>query len=100
MKLQRLIALVALCAVVGLSAGPAASAATPYNIEVILSLTGTYAFVGNADAAGFKVFENLANAHGGLRSQPIHFNVHDDQSSPQTAVQLSQQLVSEHPAVV
>jgi branched-chain amino acid transport system substrate-binding protein len=99
MKLQRLIALVALCAVVALSAGPASSA-TPYNIEVILSLTGTYAFVGNADAAGFKVFENLANAHGGLRGQPIHFNVHDDQSSPQTAVQLSQQLVSEHPAVV
>lgn len=99
MKLQRLIGLVTLCAMVGLCAGPAVSA-SPYAIDVILSMTGPYAFVGNADAAGFKVFENLANAHGGLRGQPIHFNVHDDQSSPQVAVQLSQLLVAQHPAVV
>ena len=74
--------------------------ATPYNIDVILSLTGSYAFVGNQQADNFKVFEDYANRTGGIRGTPIHFVVHDDQSSPSNAVQLSTQLLASHPAVV
>ncbi|MGA2395521.1 MAG: ABC transporter substrate-binding protein [Candidatus Lustribacter sp.] len=74
--------------------------ATPYNIDVILSLTGSYAFVGNQQADNFKVFEDYANRTGGIRGTPVHFIVHDDQSSPATAVQLSTQLLANHPAVV
>jgi branched-chain amino acid transport system substrate-binding protein len=74
--------------------------ATPYNIDVILSLTGSYAFVGNQQADNFKVFEDYANRTGGIRGTPIHFIVHDDQSSPATAVQLSTQLLANHPAIV
>lgn len=92
--------LAALCVVLAIGAGPAASAAGPFTIDVILSMTGSYAFVGSADAQGLKVFEDYANRHGGLRGQPIRFDVHDDQSSPQIAVQLSQTLVARHPAVV
>jgi branched-chain amino acid transport system substrate-binding protein len=77
-----------------------ASSASPYTIDVILSLTGFYAFVGNEDAEAFKVFEDYANRTGGIRGQQLHFDIHDDQSSPAVAVQLSNQMIAKHPAVV
>jgi branched-chain amino acid transport system substrate-binding protein len=85
--------------ILALSAAPAVPA-TPYNIDVIISLTGSYAFVGNQQADNFKVFEDYANRTGGVRGTPIHFVIHDDQSSPANAVQLSTQLLANHPAVV
>ena len=85
--------------IVALSSAPAVPA-TPYNIDVIISLTGSYAFVGNQQADNFKVFEDYANRTGGIRGTPIHFVIHDDQSSPANAVQLSTQLLANHPAVV
>jgi branched-chain amino acid transport system substrate-binding protein len=97
---QRLISMTAVSAILALTCGPAAPAQNPYTIDVVLSLTGSYAFVGNADAQTLRIFENYADARGGLRGQAIHFEVHDDQSSPQVAVQLSQALVAKHPAVV
>ncbi|HEV8021627.1 MAG TPA: ABC transporter substrate-binding protein [Candidatus Lustribacter sp.] len=78
----------------------AVPAATPYNIDVIISLTGSYAFVGNQQADNFKVFEDYANRTGGIHGTPIHFVIHDDQSSPALAVQLSNQIIATHPAVV
>ncbi len=89
----------ALGLIVALGAAPAVPA-TPYNIDVIISLTGSYAFVGNQQADNFKVFENYANRTGGIRGTPIHFVIHDDQSSPANAVQLSTQLLTTHPVVV
>jgi branched-chain amino acid transport system substrate-binding protein len=74
--------------------------ATPYNIDVVISLTGSYAFVGNQQADNFKVFEDYANRTGGIHGTPIHFVIHDDQSSPALAVQLSNQIIATHPAVV
>jgi branched-chain amino acid transport system substrate-binding protein len=92
--------LAACCALVTLANTRASSAPNPYTVDVVLSLTGSYAFVGNADAQTLRLFENYANERGGVRGQPIHFEVHDDQSSPQVAVQLSQGLVAKHPAVI
>jgi len=84
-----------------LAFGPApAPAAGPYTIDVILSLTGFYAFVGNQDAEAFKVFEDYANRTGGIRGGQLHFEIHDDQSSTAVDVQLANQMIAKHPAIV
>jgi branched-chain amino acid transport system substrate-binding protein len=80
--------------------GGAAPAAEPLTIDVVVSQTGAYAFVGTAFTQHLKVLEDYTNRHGGLHGQPIRFEFHDDQSSPQIAVQLSQAIVAKHPAVV
>ena len=97
----RRIAFSALAAIlVALSSGARTVAAEPFTIDVVLSQTGAYAFVGTAFTQHLKVLEDYTNRHGGLHGQPIHFEFHDDQSSPQIAVQLSQAIVAKHPAVV
>jgi len=71
-----------------------------YVIPVILSMTGTYAFSGKAEADGLKILEDYTNVHGGIRGQKLHFKVYDDQSAPATDVSLAGQIIAQHPAVV
>lgn len=98
-KLRSAVLALALAASFAVGSAPASSAGT-YTIDVILSLTGSYAFVGNEDAEAFKVFEDYANRTGGIRGEQLHFDIHDDQSSPAVAVQLASQIIAKHPAVV
>jgi len=53
-----------------------------YEINAILSLTGTFAFLGNAEATSLRTLEPLINKQGGINGQPVHFNIADDQSQP------------------
>jgi branched-chain amino acid transport system substrate-binding protein len=81
------------CAALVLIAGLAASnanAATsePYEINVILSQTGSAAFLGSEEATALQVLEGVVNKSGGVSGRPIKFVIADDQSNPQTAVQL------------
>jgi branched-chain amino acid transport system substrate-binding protein len=78
----------------------AAADSQPYVIPAVLSLTGPYAFVGQADADALKIFENYTNLHGGVRGQKLHFQVYDDRSSPADAVSLTTQIIAQHPPVV
>lgn len=78
-----------------------ARAADPYTINAILSLTGSGAFLGQDQAAGYKLVEQVVNGSGGINGTPIHFAITDDQSSPQVAAQLSSELVAQHvPAIL
>lgn len=79
---------------------PAAAQPAPYTINVIVSLTGPAANLGQDEAAGLAAFEKFANKTGGIRGTPLHFQIADDQSSPAVAVQLFQQMIANHPAVV
>src|SRR4051794_33909312 len=79
---------------------PAARAAEPFTIEVVLPLTGAAAFLGTAEQRALQQAEALLAKGEGIGGRPIRFNFHDDQSSPQTAVQLATQIVSAKPAVV
>lgn len=80
--------------------GQPALAAEPYNIDVVLPLTGPAAFLGKAEQLALQQAEKtLANGEG-IGGRPIRFVFHDDQSSPQTAVQLATQIVAAKPAVV
>ena len=86
----------AMCAAVGM--GPAL-AAEPYDIHAILSLTGGASFLGKAEQTALQLIEKSSNEQGGIQGRPVHFVFHDDQSSPQTAVQLASQVVAGKPAV-
>jgi branched-chain amino acid transport system substrate-binding protein len=81
-------------------AAPAAAQPAPYVINVVLSLTGPAANLGQDEQAGLLAFEKLVNRTGGIRGTPLHFQITDDQSSPTIAVQLFQSFLPSHPAVV
>jgi branched-chain amino acid transport system substrate-binding protein len=89
-----------LAALVVAAALPAAAQPAPYTINVIVSLTGPAANLGQDEAAGLAAFEKYANKTGGIKGTPLHFQIADDQSSPAVAVQLFQQILASHPAVV
>ena len=65
-----------------------AAAADPYEINVILPMTGAGAFLGKADTNALNVIEQTVNKAGGIRGRPIKFVVADDESNPSLAVQL------------
>ncbi len=76
-----------------------AAAADPYDLNVILSLTGGASFLGKAEQQALLLAEKWANESGGIQGRPLRFVFHDDQSTPQVAVQLAAQVVAGHPAV-
>jgi len=71
-----------------------------YDIHVILPLTGGTAFLGTAEQAALQRYEKLVAASGGIHGKTLRFVYHDDQSSPQTAVQLMNKVKASNPAVV
>jgi branched-chain amino acid transport system substrate-binding protein len=78
----------------------AASAAETYDINVILPLTGGGAFLGKAEQQALQQYEKAVNANGGLHGKPLNFVFHDDQTSPQVAIQLANQVKLANPPVV
>ena len=79
---------------------PAVAAPEPLEINAILSLSGGGAFVGNAENTTLVIVEKYTNSHGGIRGQRVHFTVHDDESNPQTTIQLMNALIAQHVPVV
>jgi branched-chain amino acid transport system substrate-binding protein len=63
-----------------------ARAAEPYEINVILSLTGYAAFIGTQEAASLGALEAVENKNGGINGRPIKFVITDDASNPVNAV--------------
>ena len=93
----RATALLACAAALG---APSVRAADPYNIHVVLPLTGGAAFLGKGEQQALALFEKQINQDGGINGQPIAFIYHDDQTSPQTTVQIANGILPEKPAVV
>ena len=79
--------------------GPA-RAADPYKIDVVIPMTGGASFLGAGTKATLDVLKTEVNKDGGINGQPLDFVYHDDQSNPQTAVQLTNAIVGEKPAVM
>jgi branched-chain amino acid transport system substrate-binding protein len=92
MKLRVLALIVAFVLAIGGSAW-AQSTATPYEIDGILPLTGPQTFSGRAELQTLQIIEASVNKAGGIGGRPIHFMISDDQSSPQTTVQLTNELI-------
>lgn len=73
---------------------PAARAADPVVINVILPLTGSGAFLGNTMLQSLKAVEGYANRTGGIDGRPVSFVAADDQTDPKTALLLAQGLIA------
>jgi len=78
----------------------AAPTGQPYDINVVLPLTGSGAFLGQGEQQSLQLVEKTVNESGGLNGHPLHFVFKDDQSSPQTGVQLASGIIAEKPAVM
>jgi hypothetical protein len=92
----------ALCIAIALLIAPQPSPAQtePYEINAILPLTGSAAFLGQAFLQALKLVEKQTNATGGIHGRPVRFVISDDESSPQTDVQLLAPLIAKHVPVV
>jgi branched-chain amino acid transport system substrate-binding protein len=77
-----------------------AGAADPIVIPVVLSLTGGGAFLGKSENQSLQLIEQLVNKRGGIKGRPVHFDVADDQSNPQVAVQLTNGFLAKKPPVI
>ncbi len=81
-------------------AGSPAAAADSYEINVILPQTGGAAFLGKSELHALELVQKTVNASGGIHGRPLKFTFFDDQSSPQTAVQMANQVLSTRPSLV
>ncbi len=80
--------------------GTSALAAEPYDVNVVLPLTGGASFLGKAEHQSLELVEKQTNETGGIQGRTLRFVFHDDQSSPQVAVQLASQITAAQPAVM
>jgi branched-chain amino acid transport system substrate-binding protein len=92
---RRFLAPFVLFALVASAAMPAMPA-DPVQVNVILSLTGFAATIGQPEKTGLEVFEKRVNANGGIRGRPVQFVIADDQSNNQVTVQLANQLIAKN----
>lgn len=76
------------------------SAEPPYDINVVMGLSGGNTFIGAAQQTSLKVLEDVINKQGGIRGRPIHFNFFDDQTNPQVSVQLTNEVLAKKPQVM
>jgi branched-chain amino acid transport system substrate-binding protein len=75
---------------------PLPRATDPYEINVILPLTGNIAFVGTTQLQALKAIEAYVNRTGGIGGRPLSFVVADDGSDVKTALQLAQGLIAKN----
>lgn len=78
----------------------AVRAAEPYPVYAIISMTGAMAFIGKSSQQSMQLVVDFENKAGGIAGRPLQLVVMDDQTSPQTAVTLTNQLVAKHAAAV
>jgi branched-chain amino acid transport system substrate-binding protein len=83
-----------------LTATPVRAADQTHDIHVIQSLTGGGSFLGKQEQQALQLQEKLVNKNGGIHGKPLRFIFHDDQSSPQLAVQLANEVLATNPPVL
>jgi branched-chain amino acid transport system substrate-binding protein len=76
------------------------TARRPYEINVVLGMTGSGSFIAEGQAAALRAVEKYVNENGGIRNQPVHFVLSDSQSKPQLDVQLTSGILAQHPLFV
>src|SRR5580704_1817950 len=77
----------------------AAFAADPIEVDAVLPMTGFGGFIGKGASEGLTAAETVVNKSGGIGGRPLKFVIHDDESSPQVAVQLATDVIGRKKAV-
>jgi branched-chain amino acid transport system substrate-binding protein len=75
---------------------PASAAGDPVEINAMLPLSGQGAFSGKANQNALSALQSVVNKQGGISGRVVHFNFLDDQSSAQTAVELTNGLIAKN----
>jgi len=99
-RIQFVMAAVAIGFLAAFLIGPAARAAEPYEVPVILPLTGGGSFIGASAKANYEAIEAGIDQAGGVDGRPIHFRFYDDQTNPQLDVQLASQAIADRPVII
>ncbi len=86
--------------ILGMALQGAVAPAKAYDINVILPLTGGVAFLGKEEKESLQLLQAAINKAGGVHGQKIKFVYYDDQTNPQTSVQLANSVTASKPAVV
>jgi branched-chain amino acid transport system substrate-binding protein len=73
----------------------AAPEQAPIRIGSSLSLTGTYAALGQNQHRGYQLCAKHVNEKGGILGRTIEFVLYDDQSQPATGVRLYERLITQ-----
>jgi branched-chain amino acid transport system substrate-binding protein len=76
------------------------NASDPYEIDVVVSTTGTIAFMGNSISKVLSLVEDRVNKSGGIRGRDLKFVYLDDQSTPANAVQIVNKIIASKAAVM
>jgi branched-chain amino acid transport system substrate-binding protein len=84
-----------LVAAAALVAGAPGFAQSPIRIGASLSITGTYAALGQNQQRGYQLCAKHVNERGGVLGRKIEFVLYDDQSQPATGVRLYEKLISQ-----
>jgi branched-chain amino acid transport system substrate-binding protein len=100
MPISKLKLAVAVAACASLLGQTPTRAADPYKINVILPLTGGAAFLGKGEQQALQLLQASVNKEGGINGQPLEFVFHDDQTNPQTTVQIANAILPDKPAVM
>jgi branched-chain amino acid transport system substrate-binding protein len=72
-----------------------AAAQAPIKIGASLSLTGTYAALGQNQHRGYQLCAKHVNEKGGVLGRKVEFVLYDDQSQPATGVRLYEKLITQ-----
>ncbi len=96
-RARRSLAVMACTSLLGVSAAPAAE---PYKIDVILPLTGGAAFLGKGEQQALQLLQSTVNQDGGINGRPLEYVFQDDQTNPQTSVQITDGILASKPAVM
>ncbi len=99
MRKSTMILTAAVAALLAQSPG-AARAAEPYGITVVEPMTGGASFVGLGQKDTLEALAAYVNKNGGIQGHDLQFTFRDDQSSPQVAVQLTNEALASHPAII
>jgi branched-chain amino acid transport system substrate-binding protein len=75
-------------------------AADPYQINVVVSTSGTIAFMGNSISRVLELVEDATNKAGGIQGRDLKFVFLDDQSTPSNAVQIVNKIIASKAAVM
>jgi branched-chain amino acid transport system substrate-binding protein len=95
----RLFAVIVSIAMLAFTAAPARSA-DPVQLNVILAMTGSGTLLGQSERSALQVLEKRVNATGGIKGRPVQFVILDDQSNPQVALQLANQLIAKGAQII
>src|SRR6185312_6978959 len=72
----------------------------PFEINVMISMSGVAAFLGKEQVETYTILEKVVNRSGGIAARPVKFVFHDDQSSPQVGLQLVNEMISRKVPVI